>query len=98
MLDDPYVDRVWVVLVVSLAGSILCFYRYKLAWLIIPIVSIVAGIFLVHFLEPDNYGRIVVFSNSMPWLLAITIGSFILPVVATYLSWRRISKRRVTLA
>jgi len=97
-LDDPYVDQVWIVLVLSIIGSLFCLYRYKLGWIIIPVVSVVAAIFLVHFLEPDNYRRILVFSNSMPWLLTITIGSFALPIGATYFSWHESSKKRPGLA
>jgi hypothetical protein len=89
MLDDPYVDRVWILLVLSLVSSLLCLYHYKLGYAVITIMGVVSAIFLRHFLEPENYGRITTFSHSMPWLLVATIGSLILPIVAMYFSWRR---------
>ena len=54
MLDDPYIDRVWLLLVLSLVGSLICFYRYKVGYAIIPLIGIVSAIFLRHFLEPET--------------------------------------------
>ena len=94
MLDDPYLNDIWILLVLSIVGSLLCFYRYKLGWVIIPIVSIVAAIYLTHALEPENYRRIITLSESMPRIIALIIGSFALPVVATYFSWRKYRNKR----
>jgi hypothetical protein len=89
MLDDPYMDYVWLLLLLSLVSALVCWYRYQLGYVLIPVAGIVAAMFLRHFLEPDTYRAIITLSNAMPRLLVVTIGSFILPVVATYLGWRR---------
>lgn len=98
MLDDPYIDRVWILLVLSLVGSLISFYRYKFGYAIIPIIGIVSAIFLRHFLEPETYRQITTLSGSMPRLIALTIGSFVLPIVATYWCWRRSRNRLAALA
>ena len=98
MLDDPYIDRVWILLLLSLVGSVLSFYRYKLAYAIVPIVGIVSAIFLRHFLEADTYRQITTLSDSMPRLVVVTIGSFVSPIVATYFGWRRWRNKREALA
>jgi len=98
MLDDPYIDRVWILLALSLVASLLCFYRYKLGYAFIPIIGIVAAIFLWHFLKPETYRQITTLSGSMPWLMVVTIGSLLLPFVATYFGWRRFHNKRAALA
>ena len=98
MLDDPYIDRVWILLVLSILGSLLCFYRYKFGYAVIPIIGIVSAIFLKHFLEPETYRQITTLSNSLPRLVAVTIGSFVLPIIATYWGWRRLRNQRTALA
>ena len=98
MLDDPFIDRVWILLVLSLLGSLLSFYRYKFGYAIIPTIGIVSAIFLKHFLEPETYRQITTLSDSLPRLIVVTIGSFILPIIATYFSWRRSRNQAAGLA
>jgi len=98
MLDDLFIDRVWILLVLSIIGSLLSFYRYKFGYAIIPTIGIVSAIFLKHFLEPETYRQITTLSDSLPRLMVVTIGSFILPIIATYFSWRRFRKNRAALA
>jgi asparagine N-glycosylation enzyme membrane subunit Stt3 len=98
MLDDPYMDYVWLLLLLSLMGALVCFYHYKLGYFFIPVVGIVAAIFLRHFLERDIYRAILQLSDAMPRLLVVTIGSFFLPVVATYSGWRRLRHKPGALA
>ena len=98
MLDDPFIDRVWILLVLSIPGSLLCFYRYKFGFAIIPIIGIVSAIFLKHFLEPETYRQITTLSDSLPRLMVVTIGSFVLPIIATYFSWRSFRNKRAALA
>jgi membrane protein implicated in regulation of membrane protease activity len=98
MLDDPYLNDIWILVVLSIVGSLLCLYRYKLAWVIIPIVSIVSAVFLIHVLEPEHYRQITTLSNSMPRILTLIIGSLALPVVATCFSWRKHRNKRAAVA
>jgi hypothetical protein len=49
IIDDPYSQNFWILPVLSIVGSLLCVYRYKLGWIVIPIVTIVSIIFLVGF-------------------------------------------------
>ena len=98
MLDDPYIDRVWLLLVLSLVGSMICFYRYKAGYAIIPFIGILSAIFLRHFLEAETYRQITTLSDSLPRLMVATIGSFVLPIIATYFSWRRFRNKRAALA
>jgi ABC-type phosphate transport system permease subunit len=98
MLDDPYIDRVWILLVLSLVSSLISFYRYKFGYAIILIIGIASAIFLSHFLERETYRQITTLSDSMPRLLAVTIGSFVLPIIATYWSWRRLRNKHAALA
>ena len=89
MLDDPYIGYAWVLLALSILASVLCFYRYKLGYGVIPITGIVSAVLLRHFLDPENYGAITRLSNLMPKLIVATIGAVVLPILATYFGWRR---------
>jgi len=97
IIDDPYSNNLWMLPLISIVGSLLCFYRYKSAWIVIPIVSVVAVIFLAGFLEPENYQHITSLSHSMPRILTSIVVFLALPFVGTYLSWRRTKNRRATL-
>src|SRR5689334_7920790 len=94
MLDDPYLLYVWLLLPVSIFFSALCLYRYKIGYVIIPVIGIVSALFLRYFLEPDTYRAITTLSHAMPWLIALTIGSVVLPIVAMYFGWRRTGSKR----
>ena len=98
MLDDPYLLYVWLLLPCSIVGSVLCLYRYKIGYVIIPIIGIVSALFLRYFLQPETYRAITTLSDAMPRLIALTIGSVVLPVVATYFGWRRLRDKRVASA
>jgi hypothetical protein len=95
IIDDPYSRHFWILPVLSIVGSLLCVYRYKLAWGVIPIVCIASIIFLVGFLEPENYRHITSLSDWMPRTL-VEIGIFFaLPFLGTYLSWLRLKNKNV---
>jgi hypothetical protein len=98
MLDDPYMLYVWLLLPCSLIATPICFYRYKLGYVIIPVIAIVSALFLRHFLEPDTYRAITTLSHAMPWLIVLTIGSVVLPIVAMYFGWRRTGSKRAATA
>jgi hypothetical protein len=89
MLDDPYIGYAWVLLTFSIIASVLCFYRYKLGYGIIPITEIVSAGLLRHFLDPENYGTITGLSHLMPKLIVATISAVVLPILTTYFGWRR---------
>jgi len=89
IVDDPYVDRQWILLVLSCGGAMLCLYRYKLGFLVIPIVAFVAAIFLTHFYEPDVYRRITKIANRTPPPIMATFLSIGLPIAVTFVSWRK---------
>ena len=95
VLDDPYMDYVWLLLLCSLIGSLICFYRYKIGYAIVLIIGIASAIFLRHFLERDTYRAITTLSDAMPRLIVLTIGSVVLPIVAMYFGWRRLRNKRV---
>lgn len=97
IIDDPYSNNIWVLPVIAVFGTLLCFYRYKLAWVVIPIVSIIAVIFLAGFLEPQNYQHIQSLSHTMPRILTSIAVFTILPIIGTYLSWRRTKNRQAVL-
>jgi len=94
MLDDPYIGYAWILLAFSIIASVLCFYRYKLGYVIIPITGIVSAVLLRHFLDPENYGPITSLSDLMPKLIVTAIGAVVLPILATYFGWRRFRSRR----
>src|SRR5437868_11421731 len=98
MLDDPYMGYVWLLLPCSIIGSLNCFYRYKIGYVIIPILGIASAVFLRHFLEPETYRAITSLSDAMPRLIVLTIGSVVLPLVAMYFGWRRFRNKRPALA
>ena len=98
MLDDPYMGYVWLLLPCSIIGSLICFYRYKIGYVIIPIIGIVSALFLRYFLEPENYRQITTLSDAMPRLIVLTIGSVVLPIVAMYFGWRRFRNKRAASA
>jgi hypothetical protein len=97
MLDDPYIGYAWILLAFSIIASVLCFYRYKLGYGIIPITGIVSAALLRHFLDPGNYGAITRLSDLMPKLIVATSGAVVLPILATYFGWRRFRSRRAML-
>jgi hypothetical protein len=94
MLDDPYMGYVWLLLPCSVIGSLICFYRYKTGYVIIPIIGIVSALFLRYFLEPENYRRITTLSDAMPRGSLCSIGSVGLRIVAMYFGWRRFRNKR----
>jgi hypothetical protein len=98
MLDDPYMLYVWLLLPCSIVGSLICLYRYKIGYVIIPIIGIVSALFLRYFLEPETYRQITTLSDAMPRLIALTIGSIALPIVAMYFGWRRFRNKRAASA
>jgi len=98
MLDDPYMGYVWLLLPCSIIGSLICFYRYKIGYVIIPIIGMASAIFLRHFLEPDTYRAITSLSDAMPRLIVLTIGSVVVPIGAMYFGWRRFRNKRAALA
>ncbi len=89
IIDDPYSNHLWILPLISLFGLLLCYYRYKSAWVVIPIVSLVSAIFLIGFLEPQNYNHIQSLSHNMPRIIASIIVLFILPFIGTYFGWRK---------
>ncbi len=98
MLDDPYLLYVWLLLPVSILSTVLCLYRYKIGYVVIPMIAIVAALFLRYFLAPDTYRAITTLSHAMPWLIALTIGSVVLPIVSMYFGWRRTVSKRAAAA
>ena len=89
IIDDPYTNKFWILPLLSIFGSLFCVYRYKLAYGIIPIVSVASLIFLAGFLEPENYQHITSLSDSMPRTLILIVVSFALPFLGTYVGWLR---------
>jgi hypothetical protein len=97
IIDDPYSNHFWMLPLLSIVGSLLCFYRYRLGWVIVPIVSVVSVIFLVGFLEPENYRHITSLSDAMPRILISIVVFFAVPIIATYFSWRRLTNKLAAL-
>ena len=93
IIDDPYSQNFWILPVLSIVGSLLCVYRYKLGGIVIPILSVVSIVFLVGFLEPENYRHITSLSDWMPRTLVEIAIFFALPFLGTYLSWLRLKNR-----
>lgn len=89
IIDDHYSNNFWILPLLSIIGFLLCCYHYKLAWIVIPIVSVVSAIFLTGFLEPENYNHIQSLSHNIPRIITFIIISFILPFIGTFLSWRK---------
>ena len=98
MLDDPYMLWVWLLVPYSIIASLLCLYRYKSGYAIVPISGIISAVFLNHFLAPEHYYPIIHLSDAMPRLVFLTIGSVALPIVAMYLGWRRSRDKRAASA
>jgi len=98
IIEDAYSNNFWILPLLSIIGFLLCFYRYKLAWIVIPIVSVVSAIFLMGFLERQNYNHITSLSHSMPRIITFIAISFILPVTGTYFSWRKSKTKQENLA
>jgi len=94
MLDDPYMGYVWLLLPCSIIGSLICFYRYKIGYVIIPLIGTASALFLRHFLEGDTYRAITSLSDAMPRLIVLTIGSVVLPIVGMYFGMRRFRNKR----
>jgi hypothetical protein len=98
IIDDTYTNSLWILPLISVIGFLFCFYRYKLAWIIIPIVSLVSAVFLIGFLEPQNYTHIQSLSNNMPRNIATIIISFILPFIGTFLNLRKSKIKQTNLS
>ena len=97
IIDDPYTNNFWILPLISIFGSLLCLYRYKIAYVIIPIVSVASLIFLAGFLEPQNYRHITSLSDSMPRTLILIAVFFALPFAGTYVGWLRFKNKRSVL-
>lgn len=89
IIEDPFSNNFWILPLVSIIGFLLCCYRYKLAWAVIPIVSVIAMVFLIGFLEPQNYNHIQSLSHAMPRIITFIAISFILPFIGTFWSWHK---------
>lgn len=94
-IDDPYTNHLWLLVLIAMVGTILCFYRYKTGWLIIPIVSVISLIFLRGFLEPENYQHITSLSHAMPRILTMIVSCFVAPIAGTYFGLQKHRKKNV---
>lgn len=97
VIDDFYSMNLWILPVISVVGLLLCIYRYKLALIVIPAVSIISAIFLAGFLEHNTYVHIQSLSHNMPYNVATIAVSFILPFIGAFLGWRMSKTKQVGL-
>ena len=93
IVDDPYLDRMWILIALSIGGSMLCFYRYKIGFIVIPIVTLVASVFLKHFYETDTYRRITTIANRTPRPIVGAITCLLLPIAMTCVAWFKSRKK-----
>jgi uncharacterized membrane protein len=89
IIDDPFSNNFWIMSLILIVGLLLCYYRYKLAVIVLPTIAVISAIFLIGFLEPQNYNHIQFLSHSMPRIITSIIILFILPFIGTYLGWRK---------
>ena len=98
MLGDPYTSNILIFPLLGIVGFLLCYFKYKLAWLVIPINSIVCAVFLNYFFTPENYLHI---SLLAPKLIPVSViwmcFSVISPLVGAVLNKRKSKIRLVNL-
>lgn len=98
IVDDPFSNNFWILPLLSIFSLLVCYYRYKLAWIILPIVIVVFSIFLIGFLEPQNYNHIQFLTHSMPQKIASIIVLLMLPFIGTFFGWRKSKLNQITLS
>jgi hypothetical protein len=97
-VDDPYSRNVWVVLLIGAIGFGLCYFRYKLAWAILPIILLTSFYFLLGLLEPTNYNHIsTLVPTLIPRAILLILISMVLPIVGAFLNWRKSKINRIEL-
>lgn len=98
MLGDFYTSNTWVFIPLGIIGLLLCWFRYKLAWLVVPVNLMICVIFLAYFFDPQNYLHI---TRLAPKLIPVSIFwmlfSIIAPLIGTHFSWRKSKTRQANL-
>lgn len=93
IIEDPFSTNFWIIVPITVVGFFLCYFRYKLTWIVLPIVMLVCGIFLAGFLEIGNYNHI---SELSPGLIPKAVFGMIVSITVTiagaFFGWRRHQK------
>lgn len=94
IIESSFINNFWIIIPITIVGTLLCFYRYKFARIVLPVIFIVCGIFLAGFLELHNYLNNI--ANSKSFVLSRIIFamfiSVLLPAVGAFLGWQRHQK------
>lgn len=93
IIGDFYSLNLWVLLPIGAVGFLLCCFRFKPAWIVLPVVWLGCGFFLTGFLEKGNYKHISrPDSDLIPNAVFRIFVSALLPVIGALLGRRKQSR------
>ena len=96
MLDSPFTSHTWIFIPLGIVGFLICYFKYKLAWAILPIIALICAMFLIYFYQ--DYRHITGLAPRLiPTAILMMIFSIVFPLIGTFLSWQKSKTKKTKL-